>query len=101
MMNLMIHDLLPDLFFLNRAERFQPILQVDVCFLLLPPGFPAVLHYLKPVSVGPIPSQNRLSTSHTFEIISIIDDLVKSLKIPYSVIPVKTGMTTFYEFINY
>jgi hypothetical protein len=44
---------------LSRVDRFLPIRQVDVCFLRLPPGCPAVPQYLNHVSVGPSPSQNR------------------------------------------
>ena len=45
---------------LSRVDRFHPILQVDVCFLHLPPGLPAVLQYFNQVPVGPSPSQNGL-----------------------------------------
>jgi len=31
----------------SRVDRFLPIRQVDVCFLRLPPGFPAVPQYFK------------------------------------------------------
>jgi len=44
---------------LSRVDWFLPILQVDVCFLRLPPGFPAVPQYFNHVSVGPSPSRNR------------------------------------------
>ena len=35
------------------------MLQVEVCFLRFPPGFPAVPPYFNHTSVGPGPSQNR------------------------------------------
>ena len=35
------------------------MLQVEVCFLRLPPGFPAVPLYFNLSSVVPCPSQNR------------------------------------------
>jgi hypothetical protein len=35
------------------------MLQVEVCFLRLPPGFPAVPQDFNLASVGPGPSQNR------------------------------------------
>jgi hypothetical protein len=35
------------------------MLRVEVCFLRLPPGFPAVPLYFNLSSVGPCPSQNR------------------------------------------
>ena len=38
---------------LSRVDRFLPILQGDVCFLCLPPGFLAVPHYFNQVSIGP------------------------------------------------
>jgi hypothetical protein len=38
---------------LSRVDRFLPIRQVDVCFLRLPPGFPAVPQYFNHVFVGP------------------------------------------------
>jgi hypothetical protein len=44
---------------LSRVDRFLQIRQVDVCFLRLPPGFPAVPQYFNHVSVGPGLSQNR------------------------------------------
>ena len=31
---------------MSRVDRFLPILQVDVCFLCLLPGFPGVQHYI-------------------------------------------------------
>nr|AAU82604.1 hypothetical protein GZ18F2_34 [uncultured archaeon GZfos18F2] len=42
-----------------RVDRFLPMLQVEFCFLSLPPGFPAVPQYFNHTSVGPGPSQNR------------------------------------------
>jgi hypothetical protein len=41
---------------LSRVDRFLPIPQVEVCFLRLPPGFPAVPQYLNNESVGRKPS---------------------------------------------
>jgi len=46
-------------FYLSRVARFLPILQVEVCFLRLPPGFPAVPHYFNHVSVGVSPTKTR------------------------------------------
>ena len=40
-------------FALSRVDQFLQIPQVEVCFLRLPPGFPAVPHYFNPISVGP------------------------------------------------
>jgi hypothetical protein len=37
----------------SRVDRFLQIPQVEVCFLCLPPGFPAVPQYFNRVSVGP------------------------------------------------
>ena len=39
--------------YMSRVGRFLPICQVDVYFLRLPPGFPAVPQYFNHVSVGP------------------------------------------------
>jgi hypothetical protein len=44
---------------LSRVDRFLPMLQVEVCFLRLPPSFPAVPQYFNHTPVGPGPSQNR------------------------------------------
>ncbi len=41
----------------SRVDRFLQVFQV--CFLHLPPGFPAVPQHFNHVSVGPGPSQNR------------------------------------------
>ncbi|HUT72659.1 MAG TPA: hypothetical protein VMW89_18475 [Desulfatiglandales bacterium] len=43
----------------SRVDRFLPILQVEVCFLRLPPGFPAVPPFFNHTPVGPSRSQNR------------------------------------------
>ena len=40
------------------------MLQVDVCFLCFPPGFPAVPLYLDHTSVVSRPSQNRAGAIH-------------------------------------
>ena len=67
---------------LSRVDRFLPILQVEVCFLRLPPGFPAVPHYFNHLSVGPGPSQNRTcgfpasGSSSRFTACLLIVDLV-------------------------
>jgi len=37
----------------SRVDRFLQIPQVEVCFLCLPLGFPAVPQYFNRVSVGP------------------------------------------------
>jgi len=50
--------------FLNRAERFHVIPQVDFGFLPWPPGFPAVPQYSNPVSVSPGTLQGRPAISH-------------------------------------
>ena len=42
---------------MSRVDPFLPILQVKVCFLRLPPGFPAVSHFFNSVSVGPVLNQ--------------------------------------------
>jgi len=39
------------------VKNADAIPQVDVCFLCLPPGFPAVPQYFNPVSVGPLLNQ--------------------------------------------
>jgi hypothetical protein len=46
---------------LSRVSRFLPMLQVQICFLRLPPGFPAVPQHFNHVSADPIPSQQDLS----------------------------------------
>ena len=38
------------------------MLQVDVCFFRLPPGFPADLHYSTPISVGDVAIDDDLAT---------------------------------------
>jgi hypothetical protein len=45
---------------LSRVDQFLQIRQVDVCFLHLPPGFPAVPQYFNHVSVGPM-SPHRIA----------------------------------------
>ena len=42
---------------MSRVDRFLQIPQVEVFFLLWPPGFPAVPQYFNSVSVGPILNQ--------------------------------------------
>jgi addiction module HigA family antidote len=47
---------------IGRVDRGLPWLQADVCFLRLPPGFPAVPQYLSHTfGCSPAPAQNRTS----------------------------------------
>jgi len=43
---------------MSRVDQFLPMLQVEVCFLSLPPGFPVVPRYFNHTPVVPGPSQN-------------------------------------------
>jgi hypothetical protein len=43
--------------FSKRLKNADAILQVDVCFFRLPPGFPSVPQYFNSVSVGPLLNQ--------------------------------------------
>ena len=45
---------------LSRWDRFLPILQNDVCFLRLPPDFPAVPQYFNHVSAWPYPLTEQI-----------------------------------------
>jgi len=48
-----------ELSFIESSRPVSPDIQVEICFLRLPPGFPAAPKYFNHVSVGPGPSQNR------------------------------------------
>ena len=48
----------PEYFDFESSRPISSGIQVDVCFLRLPPGFPTVPHYLNHVYVGPSPIPN-------------------------------------------